>query len=46
MCVECGERAADRACGWRAYRVDFDEGDEPELAFYCQACAEREFDSR
>jgi hypothetical protein len=31
------------AVGWRAYRVNVEEGDEPAVAFYCPACAEREF---
>jgi hypothetical protein len=30
--------------GWRAYRVDDPDTDEPPaVAFFCQACAEREF---
>jgi hypothetical protein len=33
-----------RAEGWCGYRVDEPYTDEPpELAFYCPACAEREF---
>jgi ribosomal protein L44E len=42
-CVECGAVATGRADGWRAYRVDLEEEDEPEVAFYCRACAKREF---
>jgi hypothetical protein len=43
-CIECGTVAVATAVGWRAYRIDNpDEGDPPELAFYCPVCAEREF---
>jgi hypothetical protein len=46
VCVECRRFSSHRAPGWRAYRVDELEGDnEPELAFYCPACARREFDA-
>ena len=44
-CVECPRVSSATARGWRAYRVDVPEEDEqPALAFYCPACAEREFD--
>ncbi len=43
-CVECGCLSGLRWAGWCAYRVDDPELDEPPaLAFYCPACAEREF---
>jgi hypothetical protein len=45
-CQECGTVADGQARGWRAYRCDLGheyELDEPELVFYCPACAEREF---
>jgi hypothetical protein len=44
VCVEC-RRLSDRYwSGWRAYRVDDPELDEPPaLGFYCPACAEAEF---
>ena len=43
-CVECGCLSGLRWAGWRAYRTDDPELDEPPaLGFYCPACAEREF---
>ena len=43
-CVECGCSSGLRWAGWRAYRIDDPEIQEPPtLAFYCPACAEREF---
>jgi hypothetical protein len=43
-CVECGCRSDAGWVGWRAYRVDDPELDEPPaLGFYCPACAESEF---
>jgi len=46
-CHECGRSSGDTWCGWRAYRTDDPETNEPPaLAFYCRACAEREFGAR
>jgi hypothetical protein len=46
-CTECGRLAVDDAYGWRGLRTDLaEEGDEPELSFYCPECAEREFNQR
>jgi hypothetical protein len=43
-CVECGCQSDADWVGWRAYRVDDPELDEPpKLGFYCPACAEAEF---
>jgi hypothetical protein len=43
-CVECGCRSDAGWVGWRAYRVDDPELDEPPaLGFYCPTCAEAEF---
>jgi hypothetical protein len=43
-CVECGGLSGLRWWGWRAYRVDDPETNEPPaLALYCPTCAEREF---
>ena len=43
-CIECGRPSDARWSGWRAYRVDDPELDEPPtLGFYCPACAEAEF---
>ena len=46
-CQECGCASSLRWWGWRAYRTDDPELSEPPaLAFYCPACAEREFGTR
>jgi hypothetical protein len=43
-CAECPRVSSAFATGWKAYRVDDpEEDDPPELAFYCPTCAEREF---
>jgi hypothetical protein len=43
-CVECGAQSDAGWRGWRAYRVDDPELDEPPaLGFYCPGCAEAEF---
>jgi Zn ribbon nucleic-acid-binding protein len=43
-CVECGSWSDADWRGWRAYRVDDPELDEPPaLGLYCPACAEAEF---
>jgi hypothetical protein len=44
-CVECRTPSDLNARGWRGYRVDDpDEDEPPALAFYCPTCARREFD--
>ncbi len=46
-CRECGRSSGASWHGWRAYRTDDPELNEPpSLAFYCRACAEREFGAR
>jgi len=43
ICVECGAKSDARWRGWGAYRVEDPEyDDQPELAFYCPACAAAE----
>lgn len=43
-CVKCPRVSSVSARGWKAYRSDDPEtGEQPTLAFYCPACAEREF---
>jgi len=42
-CDECGAEADHRARGWRAYRADGPEDEEPRILVYCPGCAEREF---
>jgi len=43
-CEECGELATNGAWGWRGYRIDDPEdGDPPEIGFFCPDCAYREF---
>jgi hypothetical protein len=45
VCQECRVFSDHHATGWRGYRVDDpDMSEPPELAFYCPACATREFD--
>jgi hypothetical protein len=45
VCVECGRESDPRWRGWRAYRIDEPETDDPpELGFYCPECASEEFD--
>lgn len=45
-CIECPRVSGALATGWRAYRVDDPEFEEPPaLAFYCPVCARREFGS-
>jgi Zn finger protein HypA/HybF involved in hydrogenase expression len=46
-CQECRSVSGLTWWGWRAYRCDDPETSEPPaLAFYCPACAAREFDLR
>jgi len=46
-CRECGISSGAFWIRWRAYRIDDHEyGELPALAFYCPACADREFGSR
>ena len=46
-CAECPRVSSALATGWKAYRVDEPELNEPpRLAFYCPECAEREFGGR
>jgi hypothetical protein len=43
-CIECGAEERETAAGWRAMIAEDPEGvEEPEVAIYCPACAEREF---
>jgi len=43
-CQECNRPTDTKWRGWRAYRSDDPELDEPPaLAFYCPDCAAREF---
>ena len=43
-CVECPRISTVTARGWKAYRADDPELDEPpQLAFYCPECARAEF---
>jgi hypothetical protein len=46
-CCECGISSGAFWIRWRAYRIDDPElGEPPALAFYCPACADREFGPR
>jgi hypothetical protein len=43
-CVACPRVSTATARGWKAYRTDDPENEEPpELAFYCSDCSKREF---
>ena len=43
-CEECGTHSSGDAYGWRGYRIDDPEdGDLPEIGFFCPECAYREF---
>jgi hypothetical protein len=45
LCAECGRTSDAFARGWRGCQTDLEEdGDLPELAFFCASCAELEFD--
>jgi hypothetical protein len=44
VCAECGRTDDGKAAGWRGYRDDLPDEDEPSLAFFCPLCAAREFD--
>jgi hypothetical protein len=47
LCVECATHSDREAWGWRAHRIDDPENRwQPEIIFYCPACAEREFGRR
>ena len=44
-CTECGQTSGPYWVRWHAYRVDDPEADgDPEIAFYCATCADREFE--
>lgn len=46
VCAECGRAGEGEASGWRAYREDLpDEDDPPAVAIFCPTCATREFDA-
>jgi len=43
-CAECPRVSSVSARGWKAFRTDDPELDEPpQLSFYCPECARREF---
>jgi hypothetical protein len=44
VCAECGCTDDEKAAGWRGYREDLPEDEQPSLAFFCPSCAAREFD--
>jgi hypothetical protein len=45
QCIECRQSPSERWLGWRAYRYDDPaRRRHPVVAFYCPACAFREFD--
>ena len=45
-CAECPRVSSISARGWKAFRTDDPDLDEPpHLSFYCPECARREFSS-
>jgi hypothetical protein len=45
-CAECGYVSGLYAIGWRGYRTDDPEVQEPPtVAFFCPTCAAREFNA-
>ena len=45
-CVECPRVSSISARGWKAYRIEDPERNEPPwLAFFCPDCAEKAFSS-
>jgi hypothetical protein len=48
VCCECGRASCGATIGWEGHLVDLDDDGQDEVAFFCSACAEREFgfDSR
>jgi hypothetical protein len=42
LCEECGAQSVGTATRWSAYRLDDleDANDDPEIVFYCPACAD------
>jgi hypothetical protein len=43
-CIECGAPSDAAADGWRAYVAFVEEdGEPPQIAIYCPACAKFEF---
>jgi hypothetical protein len=46
VCCDCERRAAGTAAGWQGHLVDLDDDGKDEVAFFCPACAAREFGTR
>ena len=46
VCCDCERRAGGTAAGWQGYLVDLDDDGRDEVAFFCPACAAREFGTR
>jgi len=45
VCAECRQESDAGACGWKAYRIELEELDEPPaVAFFCPDCDRREFE--
>ena len=45
VCCDC-ERRGGTAAGWQGHLVDLDDDGRDEVAFFCPACAAREFGTR
>lgn len=46
VCCECERRAVGTVAGWKGHLVDLDDDGRDEVAFFCPACAVREFGTR
>ena len=46
LCCDCERRAVGTAAGWLGHLVDLDDDGRDEVAFFCPACAAREFGTR
>jgi hypothetical protein len=46
VCCDCERRAVGTAAGWQGHLVDLDDDGRDEVAFFCPACAAREFGTR
>jgi hypothetical protein len=46
VCCDCERGAVGTAAGWQGHLVDLDDEGKDEVAFFCPACAAREFGTR
>jgi hypothetical protein len=46
VCCDCEPRAVATAAGWQGHLADLDDDGRDDVAFFCAACAAREFGTR